>query len=104
MIINLMEKDVEQELVNRIKKIDGLTYKFVSPNVSGVPDRIVIYDGKVVFVELKKEGGRLSALQKLTLKKLRECKAQSTVIYTKKGVDDFIDDLTNHYIISRSYI
>lgn len=52
----MIEKDIEQFLVKKIKNLGGLTYKFVSPSNRGVPDRIVIFKGKVYFVELKKPG------------------------------------------------
>jgi hypothetical protein len=63
---NILEKDVEEKLRIEIEKLGGKCLKWVSPNYSGVPDRICIVLGQVWFVELKKpRGGRTAPLQKL---------------------------------------
>ena len=59
-----LEKQIEKEYGKKVKAAGGEFLKFVSPNNAGVPDRIAIYpNGRVVFIEFKKKGGRLSALQ-----------------------------------------
>lgn len=61
----MLEKEIERRMVQMVKRRDGLCYKFVSPSNPGVPDRIIITPtGRVVFVELKTEIGRLSNIQK----------------------------------------
>jgi hypothetical protein len=63
---NILEKDVERNLRIEIEKLGGKCLKWVSPNYSGVPDRICIVLGQVWFVELKKPiGSRTEPLQKL---------------------------------------
>ncbi len=60
----MREKDIEKILVAEVRKLGGRAYKWVSPGNDGVPDRIVIFPGKTpVFVELKTDTGKLSALQ-----------------------------------------
>ena len=47
-----LERNIERKLVNGVKAMGGIAYKWVSPGNTGVPDRIVIFpDGKVEFVE-----------------------------------------------------
>lgn len=61
----MLESTIEKYLVEEIKKLGGMCLKFTSPSTSGVPDRIIITEnGKVIFVELKTEKGRLSKIQK----------------------------------------
>ena len=61
----MLEKEIERRMVQMVKQRGGLCYKFVSPSNPGVPDRIIITPtGRVVFVELKTEIGRLSNIQK----------------------------------------
>ncbi len=61
----MLEKEIERRMVQMVKRRGGLCYKFVSPSNPGVPDRIIITPtGRVVFVELKTEIGRLSNIQK----------------------------------------
>jgi len=60
----VLEKDIERRMVQMVKQRGGLCYKFVSPSNPGVPDRIIITPaGRVIFVELKTEIGRLSKIQ-----------------------------------------
>lgn len=58
------EQKIERRLKKEIELIGGKALKFVSPGVSGVPDRIVLLPGgKVIFVELKAPGKNLSPIQ-----------------------------------------
>lgn len=57
----MKESEIEARLVRGVKALGGVAYKFVSPGNVGVPDRLVVLPGgRVIFVELKAEGGRLS--------------------------------------------
>ena len=38
----MREKEIEQKLVDTVKKHGGICPKFVSPGFSGMPDRIVL--------------------------------------------------------------
>ena len=67
----MLEKTIERHLVDGVKRLGGLCVKFVSPGTPGVPDRIIITaTGKIIFVELKTETGRLAltSLVRYTLK------------------------------------
>lgn len=68
------EKGLQKKLGEACKRYGVLCYKFASPSKRGVPDLILINEGRVVFVELKSPtgNGRLSELQKLEIKTLRE--------------------------------
>jgi hypothetical protein len=60
----MREKEVEQKLVNAVKAVGGICWKFVSPGVSGVPDRLVLMTkGRFAFVELKAPGKEMQPLQ-----------------------------------------
>ena len=53
----MREKEIESYLRDRIRRIGGKAYKFVSPGNNGVPDRLVcLPGGHAVFVELKAPG------------------------------------------------
>lgn len=67
----MLEKQIERHLVDGVKKLGGLCFKFVSPGHPGVPDRIIITaSGRVIFVELKTETGRLSKIQRYTVNQM----------------------------------
>ncbi len=77
----MLEKDIERRMVQMVKQRGGLCYKFVSPANPGVPDRIVITpDGKVIFVELKTEIGRLANIQKWQVSELQKRGADVRVV------------------------
>lgn len=58
------EKRLERELTNRCRVLGALCLKFTSPSFSGVPDRMILKNGRTCFVELKSEGQSLRPRQK----------------------------------------
>lgn len=86
----MLEKDVERYLAKRVKALGGLCWKWVSPGHSGVPDRIVVLpQGKVYFIELKRPGGVPTPLQRLTLAQLTALGCRATWLDSKEAVDAF---------------
>lgn len=68
----MKERDVERQLIDEVKKRGGLCEKWISGTV-GWPDRIVILpDGKVGFVEVKRPGEKPSPIQIYRHEKLRQ--------------------------------
>lgn len=89
----MREKDIEKKLVDGVKRMGGRAYKFVSPGNDGVPDRIVILPHRApVFVELKTDTGKLSALQEVQIRRLRELGQDVKVLYGEPQVRDFLED------------
>ena len=90
----MLEKRVESILVAGIKKLGGKAYKFTSPGNAGVPDRLVVLPGgKIHFVELKTESGKLSPLQANTCLQLSRLGCEVHVLYGAQEVRDFLHDL-----------
>ena len=87
------EAEIEKLLVREVKKLGGIAYKWISPGNDGVPDRIVIFPGKKpVFVELKTDKGKLTALQKVQLGRLEKLGQEVSVIYGIVGVSQFFKE------------
>lgn len=87
----MREKDIEEYLRDQIKAIGGIAYKFVSPGNVGVPDRLVILPGgHIIFTEMKAPGGKLTAMQKNQISKIRMRDADVWVLASKQEVDVFI--------------
>ncbi len=75
----MRERDVERKLVNAVKHRGGMALKFVSPGMSGVPDRLVLLpNGKMAFVELKAPGKKMRSLQ---IKRKRQLEALGFSVY-----------------------
>lgn len=99
----MLERDIEKILVNEVKKLGGRAYKWVSPGNDGVPDRIVILPGlRPMFVELKTETGRLSALQNVQIKRLQELGQEVEVLYGLQQVRDFLDECRHRIALLES--
>jgi hypothetical protein len=86
----MLEKDIEKLFRDEIKKAGGKAYKFTSPGNDGVPDRIVMLpDGRIVFVELKTDTGKLSKLQELQCRQIAELGQTVRVLHGLAEVRDF---------------
>lgn len=86
-----LEKEIEQYLSDRVRRLGGLCFKFVSPGRAGVPDRIVLYKGSSYFVELKRpKGGKLSEIQTARHKEFSAHGFQVWVLKNRKEVDEFV--------------
>ena len=60
----MRERTIEKYFREQVQKREGRALKFISPGLPGVPDRIVLYSGKVWFVEMKAPGRVATPLQK----------------------------------------
>ena len=88
------EKEIEKILTAEVKRMGGRAYKWLSPGNDGVPDRIVILPGKApVFVELKSDTGKLSALQRVQIGRLEQLGQTVFVARGVQGVVRFLKDM-----------
>lgn len=82
----MLEKDIESWLNKQVEKMGGLAFKFVSPGNPGVPDRIYILpNGRVWFVELKQQLGKVANIQKKQRQRLLELGCNYRLV---RGMDD----------------
>lgn len=89
-----LESEIERRLGMEIKRLGGLYYKFTSPNLPGVPDRIVIMPGgRIIFVELKTETGRLANIQKWVISEMQARGADVRVIKGWPEAQAFLAEL-----------
>lgn len=60
----MLEKQIEQALLRRVKALGGTCEKFTSPGKRSVPDRIVtLMGGRIIFVECKAPGKKPTLAQ-----------------------------------------
>ena len=86
----MKESEIEAYLVWTVERMGGRAYKFVSPGRAGVADRIVcLPNGETWFVEVKTEGGRLSALQKVFAEDMIRMNQRYVVVWNKEQIDEF---------------
>ena len=93
--MNELEKDIEQALVNLVKKHGGLCLKWVCPGWIGVPDRIILLPGgRVLFVETKRpKGGRLHPMQEWWGKRLKGLGFFHTVIWNREDLAQLEEEI-----------
>lgn len=87
------EAYVENYLVSECERRGWLCYKFTSPSNAGVPDRCIIGNGRVLFIETKHPGDKPRKLQVMTHKKMRACGADVRVCDTRELVDAALADM-----------
>lgn len=67
----MRESAVEAALVRHARAQGIWTRKFSSPAHAGVPDRIFMYNGKVLFMEVKRPGEKPTKLQLYELEQIK---------------------------------
>lgn len=84
---------VENYLVKKAKEKGFLCFKFTSPGIRGVPDRIVIGHGKTVFIETKSKTGTPSELQKIRIKQLKDHGAEVYIASSREQIDQILETI-----------
>lgn len=88
------EKEIERHLVKRCKERGWLCWKFVSPGLRGVPDRIVFRPGgKLHLPELKAPGEEPTPQQLRRHAELRERGFDVVTLSSVTEVDWWVDAL-----------
>ena len=89
----MLERDIEQALVKRVKDLGGMAEKYVSVNRRSVPDRLVtLPDGRIIFVELKAPGKKPTDAQLRDHEKRRLLGADVRVIDSIEQVNRFPEE------------
>jgi len=85
------EISVEEHLREQVQRAGGFCIKLPANQAVGIPDRLVILQNYVLFIELKRPfGGRVSETQKWWRNRLRDMGHHSHVIRTKAEVDELM--------------
>ncbi len=90
----MREKQIEQKLVQAVRRSGGLALKFVCPGFNGVPDRLLLFmGGKVAFCEVKAPGEKPRQLQEHRMEQLREMGFKVFVIDGVEQIVGMIDEI-----------
>jgi len=90
------ERVTEAYLVKSVRKLGGLCLKFTSPQNKGVPDRLCLLPGGLIFfVEVKSEGIKPSSLQLAAHSAIEACGFKVFVVDTKTKVDKLMEEAAN---------
>lgn len=86
----LTEAQIEAAAVKAVKAEGWEVYKFTSPQRRSVPDRLFVREGRVVFIEFKRPGGKLTSGQEREIAKLRDAGAEVWVCYSVQQVAEVL--------------
>lgn len=90
----MLESEIEKAVVIEVKKRGGLALKFISPGMSGVPDRLILMkDGKLAFIELKAPGKKMRPLQIKRKSQLRALGFKVYCIDKKEQIGGALDEI-----------
>ena len=69
----MRESFIERKLIQAVRQSGGLALKFISPNLNGVPDRLLLFPGgRIAFAEVKAPGEKPRPLQVHRIARLGE--------------------------------
>ena len=95
----MRERDIEKKMLNAVRKMGGEAFKWVSPGNDGVPDRIVMLPGgRLIFVELKADRGRLSPVQKIQIRRIQKLGQDVEVVQGMDGLEEFLAALRKEVV------
>ena len=87
------EKVLERNLNKEVKALGGWSIKILSNFITGLPDRVVLINGRAYFVEVKSEGKKPSPIQRIVHKKLEALGFPVSVIDSTEKLNNFIKEI-----------
>ena len=88
----MLERDIENALIKRVKELGGMCEKFTTPGRRSVPDRLVILpSNRIIFVECKRPGELPTEKQSKDHKKRRALGCDVRVIDSLEMIRVFPD-------------
>jgi len=88
------EKLIEKTLNAEVKSLGGWSLKLLCQFVTGLPDRLVLLPGGVIFfVEVKSTGKKPTPVQRLVHEKLRRLGFRVEVIDSLKQLNEILNNL-----------
>lgn len=89
------EASIEDYLRARVADLGGVCIKLSPVGLRGVPDRLIVLPGRVIFVELKRpKGGVIAALQHWWRDRLIALGCEHQYVKTRAEVDALLGETT----------
>jgi len=67
----MTEQQIQSKIKRKLQERGWYVTKLIKTSINGIPDLLAIKNGKAMFVEVKREQGKLSTLQELRIDELR---------------------------------
>jgi hypothetical protein len=91
----MLERDIEKHCRELIEALGGVCFKFTSPGCQGVPDRICIVNGRVIFIEFKQPGKRARKKQTYEIERIKSAGGEAYVCTSYEQFVEIIDPRRN---------
>lgn len=90
----MLEKEIERKLVRTVQMMGGKAVKIACPGYDGMPDRMILLnDGRMAFVEVKRPGQKPRPLQESRHRALRKLGFRVYVLDSMDQVGGIIDEI-----------
>ena len=87
------EKVLERNLNKEVKALGGWSLKILSNFITGLPDRLVLLNGRAYFIEVKSQGKKPRPIQRVIHRKLEALGFPVSVIDTTEKLNNFINEI-----------
>ena len=71
----MTEQQIQTKIKKKLQERGWFVTKLIKTSTNGIPDLLAIKYGKAMFIEVKKENGKLAPLQQMRLEELTEAGA-----------------------------
>jgi hypothetical protein len=68
----MREAQIQTSIKKKLEKSGWLVIKLIQTSWNGIPDQLILKDGRTLFIEVKQPGQQPSALQAIRHRQLRE--------------------------------
>jgi hypothetical protein len=93
------ERNIENYLRHHLVELGIKCIKFIPDHANGMPDRLILLPkGRVIWVELKTDNGRLSEIQKYQHEILRGQGQEVVVVWNKEQAGELLDRIEAEYL------
>lgn len=71
----MTEQQIQTKIKKKLQERGWFVTKLIKTSTNGIPDLLAIKYGKAMFIEVKRENGKLAPLQQMRLEELTEAGA-----------------------------
>jgi Holliday junction resolvase len=71
----MTEQQIQTKIKKKLQERGWFVTKLIKTSTNGIPDLLAIKYGKAMFIEVKKENGKLAPLQQMRLEELTQAGA-----------------------------
>lgn len=68
----MLEQQIQSKIIKNLEKEGWYVVKLITTTKAGIPDLLCLKNGRTVFIEVKRPGGKVSKLQEFRHEELRK--------------------------------